>query len=80
MVDHPDEPDPALRLGLHRMPPPGPARRTGDRGRYGRPSRERVLAGALEPVDRESLYAPSTPLLGAEFRAQPRTSSWKSKA
>src|SRR5436189_245211 len=35
-----------------------PARRAGDRGRYGRLSRERVLASALELVDQEGLSAP----------------------
>lgn len=45
----------------------GPARRAGDRGRYGRLSRERVLAAALELVDREGLSALSMRRLGAEL-------------
>lgn len=45
----------------------GPARRAGDRGRYGRLSRERVLASALELVDRESLSALSMRRLGGEL-------------
>ncbi|MGX1365936.1 AcrR family transcriptional regulator [Streptomyces canus] len=44
-----------------------PARRAADRGRYGRLSRERVLAGALELVDREGLSALSMRRLGAEL-------------
>ncbi|MDC2953991.1 TetR family transcriptional regulator [Streptomyces gilvifuscus] len=44
-----------------------PARRASDRGRYGRLSRERVLAGALELVDREGLSALSMRRLGAEL-------------
>src|SRR5512144_1744010 len=46
---------------------PAPARRASDRGRYGRLSRERVLAGALELVDREGLSALSMRRLGAEL-------------
>ncbi|MEV0170610.1 TetR family transcriptional regulator [Streptomyces sp. NPDC050803] len=46
---------------------PGPARRASDRGRYGRLSRERVLASALELVDREGLSALSMRRLGAEL-------------
>jgi AcrR family transcriptional regulator len=42
-------------------------RRAGDRGRYGRLSRERVLATALEVVDREGLGALSMRRLGAEL-------------
>lgn len=45
----------------------GPARRASDRGRYGRLSRERVLAAALELVDREGLSALSMRRLGAEL-------------
>ncbi|WP_416985141.1 TetR/AcrR family transcriptional regulator [Streptomyces sp. T028] len=45
----------------------GPARRAGDRGRYGRLSRERVLAAALELVDREGLSALSMRRVGAEL-------------
>ncbi|MGH1553673.1 TetR/AcrR family transcriptional regulator [Streptomyces sp. L7] len=45
----------------------GPARRAGDRGRYGRLSRERLLASALELVDREGLSALSMRRLGAEL-------------
>ncbi|MEU1852547.1 TetR/AcrR family transcriptional regulator C-terminal domain-containing protein [Streptomyces sp. NPDC019990] len=45
----------------------GPARRASDRGRYGRLSRERVLASALELVDREGLGALSMRRLGAEL-------------
>jgi AcrR family transcriptional regulator len=44
-----------------------PARRAGDRGRYGRLSRERVLASALGLVDREGLSALSMRRLGAEL-------------
>ncbi|MFI9150188.1 TetR/AcrR family transcriptional regulator [Streptomyces sp. NPDC053367] len=44
-----------------------PARRASDRGRYGRLSRERVLAAALELVDREGLSALSMRRLGAEL-------------
>ncbi|MER6674019.1 TetR/AcrR family transcriptional regulator [Streptomyces sp. NPDC000983] len=46
---------------------PAPARRAGDRGRYGRLSRERVLASALELVDREGLSALSMRRLGGEL-------------
>ncbi|WP_327319414.1 TetR/AcrR family transcriptional regulator [Streptomyces sp. NBC_01235] len=46
---------------------PAPARRASDRGRYGRLSRERVLASALELVDREGLSALSMRRLGAEL-------------
>lgn len=44
-----------------------PARRAGDRGRYGRLSRERLLATALELVDRDGLSALSMRRLGAEL-------------
>ncbi|MFJ1967482.1 TetR/AcrR family transcriptional regulator [Streptomyces sp. NPDC087903] len=44
-----------------------PARRAADRGRYGRLSRERVLASALDLVDREGLSALSMRRLGAEL-------------
>ncbi|MDN3025490.1 TetR/AcrR family transcriptional regulator C-terminal domain-containing protein [Streptomyces sp. S.PB5] len=44
-----------------------PARRAGDRGRYGRLSRERVLASALDLVDRDGLSALSMRRLGAEL-------------
>ncbi|WP_151482247.1 TetR/AcrR family transcriptional regulator [Streptomyces albicerus] len=44
-----------------------PARRASDRGRYGRLSRERMLASALELVDREGLSALSMRRLGAEL-------------
>ncbi|MER5734463.1 TetR/AcrR family transcriptional regulator C-terminal domain-containing protein [Streptomyces sp. NPDC002262] len=46
---------------------PAPARRAGDHGRYGRLSRERVLATALELVDREGLSALSMRRTGAEL-------------
>ncbi|MFE6282182.1 TetR/AcrR family transcriptional regulator [Streptomyces sp. NPDC057877] len=46
---------------------PAPARRASDRGRYGRLSRERVLASALDLVDREGLSALSMRRLGAEL-------------
>ncbi|MFK4227585.1 TetR/AcrR family transcriptional regulator, partial [Streptomyces sp. NPDC019890] len=42
-------------------------RRPGDRGRYGQLSRERVLATALELVDREGLSALSMRRVGAEL-------------
>jgi AcrR family transcriptional regulator len=45
----------------------GAGRRAGDRGRYGRLSRERVLATALEVVDSEGLGALSMRRLGAEL-------------
>ncbi|MEU3947974.1 TetR family transcriptional regulator [Streptomyces sp. NPDC029526] len=45
----------------------GPARRASDRGRYGRLSRERVLAAALALVDEEGLSALSMRRLGAEL-------------
>jgi AcrR family transcriptional regulator len=45
----------------------GPARRASDRGRYGRLSRERVLASALELVDRDGLAALSMRRLGTEL-------------
>ncbi|MFF4799244.1 TetR/AcrR family transcriptional regulator [Streptomyces sp. NPDC001351] len=48
-------------------PVPGPARRASDRGRYGRLSRDRVLAAALELVDRDGLSALSMRRLGAEL-------------
>ncbi|KAB1980779.1 TetR/AcrR family transcriptional regulator [Streptomyces triticiradicis] len=44
-----------------------PARRASDRGRYGRLSRERVLASALELVDQEGLSALSMRRLGSEL-------------
>lgn len=44
-----------------------PARRASDRGHYGRLSRERVLASALELVDRDGLSALSMRRLGAEL-------------
>lgn len=44
-----------------------PARRAADRGRYGRLSRERVLATALEIVDRDGLSALSMRGLGSEL-------------
>ncbi|MFJ5777083.1 TetR/AcrR family transcriptional regulator [Streptomyces sp. NPDC093094] len=47
--------------------PGAPARRASDRGHYGRLSRERVLAAALELVDREGLSALSMRRLGAEL-------------
>jgi AcrR family transcriptional regulator len=46
---------------------PTPARRASDRGRYGRLNRERVLASALELVDREGLSALSMRRLGTEL-------------
>jgi AcrR family transcriptional regulator len=45
----------------------GPGRRAGDRGRYGRLSRERVLASALDVVDRDGLSGLSMRRLGAEL-------------
>ncbi|MER5944035.1 TetR/AcrR family transcriptional regulator [Streptomyces sp. NPDC001928] len=48
-------------------PEAGPARRASDRGRHGRLSRERVLAAALELVDREGLSALSMRRLGSEL-------------
>jgi AcrR family transcriptional regulator len=45
----------------------GTGRRASDRGHYGRLSRERVLATALEVVDREGLGALSMRRLGAEL-------------
>ncbi|WP_432079152.1 TetR/AcrR family transcriptional regulator [Streptomyces sp. YPW6] len=45
----------------------GPARRAGDRGRYGRLSRELVLLAALEVVDRDGLTGLSMRRLGAEL-------------
>ncbi|CAL9347130.1 TetR/AcrR family transcriptional regulator [Streptomyces sp. enrichment culture] len=51
----------------HRGRPDPPARRASDRGRYGRLSRERVLAAALDLVDREGLSALSMRRLGAEL-------------
>ncbi|MFD5074372.1 TetR/AcrR family transcriptional regulator [Streptomyces sp. NPDC058371] len=42
-------------------------RRASDRGRYGRLSRERVLASALEVVDRDGLSGLSMRKLGAEL-------------
>ncbi|MDX2933470.1 TetR/AcrR family transcriptional regulator [Streptomyces ipomoeae] len=44
-----------------------PTRRAGDHGRYGRLSQERVLASALDLVDREGLSALSMRRLGAEL-------------
>ncbi|MZF90951.1 TetR/AcrR family transcriptional regulator C-terminal domain-containing protein [Streptomyces sp. SID5643] len=49
------------------VPETSPARRASDRGRYGRLSRERVLASALALVDREGLSALSMRRLGAEL-------------
>ncbi|MEV0238662.1 TetR/AcrR family transcriptional regulator C-terminal domain-containing protein [Streptomyces sp. NPDC050674] len=46
---------------------PSEARRASDRGRYGRLNRERVLASALELVDREGLSALSMRRLGTEL-------------
>ncbi|MGP4048921.1 TetR/AcrR family transcriptional regulator [Streptomyces sp. 2A115] len=45
----------------------GPTRRASDRGRYGRLNRERVLASALDLVDREGLSALSMRRLGTEL-------------
>jgi len=45
----------------------GPGRRAGDKGRYGRLSRERVLASALDVVDRDGLAGLSMRKLGAEL-------------
>ncbi|MFG2029930.1 TetR/AcrR family transcriptional regulator [Streptomyces sp. NPDC048825] len=45
----------------------GPTRRASDRGRYGRLNRERVLAAALDLVDREGLSALSMRRLGSEL-------------
>lgn len=44
-----------------------PRRRASDHGRYGRLSRERVLAAALEVVDRDGLSSLSMRRLGAEL-------------
>lgn len=52
---------------MAKNPQTPPARRASDRGRYGRLSRERVLASALELVDREGLGALSMRRLGAEL-------------
>ncbi|WP_037683040.1 TetR/AcrR family transcriptional regulator [Streptomyces griseus] len=52
---------------MAREPGSGPARRASDRGRYGRLNRERVLAAALDLVDREGLSALSMRRLGAEL-------------
>ncbi|MCM1975030.1 MULTISPECIES: TetR/AcrR family transcriptional regulator [Streptomyces] len=52
---------------MKKDPVPGPARRASDRGRHGRLSRERVLAAALELVDRDGLSALSMRRLGAEL-------------
>ncbi|MEV6755316.1 TetR/AcrR family transcriptional regulator C-terminal domain-containing protein [Streptomyces sp. NPDC051214] len=46
---------------------PARGRRASDRGRYGRLSRERVLAMALEVVDRDGLSGLSMRRLGAEL-------------
>ncbi|WP_179893278.1 MULTISPECIES: TetR/AcrR family transcriptional regulator [unclassified Streptomyces] len=51
----------------HRSGADGPARRAGDKGRYGRLSRERVLLAALEVVDRDGLSGLSMRRLGAEL-------------
>ncbi|MBZ4020394.1 TetR/AcrR family transcriptional regulator [Streptomyces purpurogeneiscleroticus] len=45
----------------------GEGRRAGDRGRYGRLTRERVLVTALEVVDRDGLSGLSMRKLGAEL-------------
>ncbi|MDH6515079.1 AcrR family transcriptional regulator [Streptomyces sp. SAI-208] len=45
-------------------------RRVGDRGRYGRLSRERVLTAGLDVVDREGLSALSMRRLGAELEVE----------
>ena len=55
------------RHGMAKDRKPAPGRRAGDHGRYGRLSRERVLATALEIVDREGLSALSMRRLGAEL-------------
>ncbi|AVV45717.1 TetR/AcrR family transcriptional regulator C-terminal domain-containing protein [Streptomyces sp. ID05-04B] len=57
------------RAGAHKKDEAvaSPARRASDRGRYGRLSRERVLAAALELVDREGLSPLSMRRLGAEL-------------
>ena len=49
------------------QPGSGPARRAGDRGHYGRLTRERVLTSALELVDRDGLPALSMRKVGAEL-------------
>ncbi|MGW0908939.1 TetR/AcrR family transcriptional regulator [Streptomyces sp. NPDC002853] len=46
---------------------PAEGRRASDRGRYGRLSRDRVLAAALEIVDRDGLSGLSMRKLGAEL-------------
>ncbi|WLQ52754.1 TetR/AcrR family transcriptional regulator [Streptomyces poriferorum] len=45
----------------------GQGRRAGDKGRYGRLSRDRVLASALDVVDRDGLSGLSMRKLGAEL-------------
>ncbi|MDF3142168.1 MULTISPECIES: TetR/AcrR family transcriptional regulator [unclassified Streptomyces] len=52
---------------MEKDPETGPARRASDRGRHGRLSRERVLAAALDLVDREGLSALSMRRLGSEL-------------
>ncbi|MHB9857717.1 TetR/AcrR family transcriptional regulator [Streptomyces sp. YIM S03343] len=59
--------DPARTVRGRGTAEEGPARRASDRGRYGRLSRERVLACALELVDRDGLSALSMRRLGAEL-------------
>ncbi|WP_240802429.1 TetR/AcrR family transcriptional regulator [Streptomyces sp. A0642] len=48
----------------------GAGRRAGDKGRYGRLSRERVLASALDVVDRDGLSGLSMRKLGAELSVE----------
>ncbi|MFG3039038.1 TetR/AcrR family transcriptional regulator [Streptomyces sp. NPDC048330] len=57
-------------MASEKEPPQGrraPGRRAGDHGRYGRLSREKVLAAALALVDREGLSALSMRRTGAEL-------------
>ncbi|RPF38024.1 TetR/AcrR family transcriptional regulator [Streptomyces sp. TLI_185] len=49
---------------------PDRGRRISDRGRYGRLSRQRVLAAALDVVDRDGLSALSMRRLGAELEVE----------
>ncbi len=52
---------------MAREPDAEPRRRAGDQGRYGRLSRDRVLAAALDLVDREGLSALSMRKVAAEL-------------
>ncbi|MGW8889899.1 TetR/AcrR family transcriptional regulator [Streptomyces sp. NPDC055749] len=52
---------------VKQMDEDAPGRRAGDKGRYGRLSRDRVLASALDVVDREGLSSLSMRRLGSEL-------------